>query len=266
MRSSTAPEKTLIGEYSSVLGVAAGVDGAHHDDALKQLLTELERVRQHGLTAQDLDRERSKIRLLADAMLAKDESRTFEQWVTSLNDAAVQNRPVVAPHQIAQRTLNALDTIDLAALNARLNRWLNSPTKCCNSPPGNRVVRLPKVDDVQQLRASIAHSSLAAPSATPVAPPAATFTLPLAGAPGSVLGKRSFTAEQVEHWQLSNGDRLVWLRRNAEKTANGDCKPNRPPVTSAATCPPGACKWRRNWATRVARQDWRRGVNSKRQP
>ena len=217
VRSLTA-QKTLIGDYSSVLGVAAGVDGAHHDDALKQLLTELERVRQHGLTAQDLDRERSKIRLLADAMLAKDESRTFEQWVTSLNDAAVQNRPVVAPHQIAQRTLNALDTIDLAALNARLNRWLNSPDQVLQfTAPGNRVVRLPKVDDVQQLRASIAHSSLAAPqSAPPVAPPAATFTLPLAGAPGSVLGKRSFTAEQVEHWQLSNGDRLVWLRRNAE--------------------------------------------------
>lgn len=216
VRSLTA-QKTLIGEYSSVLGVAAGVDGAHHDDALKQLLTELERVRQHGLTAQDLDRERSKIRLLADAMLAKDESRTFEQWVTSLNDA-VQNRPVVAPHQIAQRTLNALDTIDLAALNARLNRWLNSPDQVLQfTAPGNRVVRLPTVDDVQQLRASIAHSSLAAPqSAPPVAPPAATFTLPSAGAPGSVLGKRSFTAEQVEHWQLSNGDRLVWLRRNAE--------------------------------------------------
>ena len=217
VRSLTA-QKTLIGEHSSVLGVAAGVDGAHHDAALKQLLTELERLRQHGLTAQDLDREQANIRQLANGMLAKDESRTFEQWVTSLNDAAVQNRSVVAPHQIAQASLQALGNIDLAAINARLQRWLASPDQVLQlTAPGNSVVRLPTVDEVKQLRATLAQTSLTAPLvAEPVATPGVTFTPPAAGQPGSVVSKRRFTAEHVEHWQLSNGDRLVWLRRNAE--------------------------------------------------
>ncbi len=217
VRSLTA-QKTLIGEQSSVLGVAAGVEDAHHDAALKHVLTELERLRQHGLTAQDLDREKTKLRQLADGMLAKDESRTFEQWVTSLNDSAVQNRTVVAPHQIAQRTLRALDSIDLAAINARLKRWLDSPDQVLQfTAPGNSVVRLPTVSEVQQLRASIAHTSLVAPTtAAPVAPPSITFTPPTAGQPGTVVGKRAFAAEHIEHWKLSNGDRLVWLRRNAE--------------------------------------------------
>ncbi|WP_455883858.1 insulinase family protein [Pseudomonas putida] len=217
VRSLTA-QKTLIGEHSSVLGVAAGVDGAHHDAALKQLLTELERLRQHGLSAQDLSAEQAKLRQLAANMLAKDESRTFEQWVTTLNDAAVQNRSVVAPHEIARRTLQALDSIDLTAINARLQRWLASPDQVLQlTAPGNSLVRLPKVDEVQQMRATIARTSLMAPEvAAPAVPPSVTFAPPAAGQPGSVIGKRSFTAEHVEHWQLSNGDRLVWLRRNAE--------------------------------------------------
>ena len=217
VRSLTA-QKTLIGEQSSVLGVAASVEGAHHDGALKQLLTELERLRQYGLTARDLDREQAKIRQLADGMLAKDESRTFEQWVTSLNDAAVQNRAVVAPHQIAQRTLQALSTIDLAAVNARLQRWLDSPDQVLQfTAPGNSIVRLPTVEDVQQLRASIAHTSLVAPvTALPAAPPSPPFTPAAVDQPGTVTGTRHFAAEQVEHWTLGNGDRLVWLRRNAE--------------------------------------------------
>ena len=217
VRSLTA-QKTLIGEQSSVLGIAAGVEGAHHDDALRQLLTELERLRQHGLTTQDLEREQAKVRQLADGMLAKDESRTFEQWVTTLNDAAVQNRSVVAPHQIAQRTLQALDNIDLAAVNARLQRWLDSPDQVLQfTAPGNSVVALPTVQAVQQLRTAIAHTLLVAPQAVaPVEPPSVSFTPPAVGQPGTVISKRSFVAEQVEHWQLSNGDRVVWLRRNAE--------------------------------------------------
>jgi zinc protease len=218
VRSLTA-QRTLIGEQSSVLGIAAGVDGAHHADALKQLLTELERLRQHGLSPEDLNREREKIRLLADGMLARDESRTFEKWVTTLNDAAVQNRPVVAPHQIAELTLQALGSIDLATLNARLQRWLDSPDQVLQlTAPGNSVLRLPSVEAVQQLRMSIAHTSLMAPTTVaPEAPPSVTFAPPPAAASGTVVSKRRFAAEQVEHWHLGNGDRLVWLRRNAEE-------------------------------------------------
>jgi zinc protease len=138
--------------------------------------------------------------------------------VTTLNDAAVQNRSVVASHQVAQVSLQALDSIDLAAINTRLQRWLNSPDQVLQlTAPGSSVVRLPTVDEVQQLRARIAQTSLTAPQlVAPEAPPVVIFTPPAAGQPGKVTGKRRFAAEQVEHWQLSNGDRLVWLRRNAD--------------------------------------------------
>ncbi|MNH96999.1 Peptidase M16 inactive domain protein [compost metagenome] len=217
MRSLTA-QKTLIGEYSTVLGIAAGVDGARHDVALKQLLTELERLRQHGFSQADLTREQADLRRVANGMLARDESRTFEKWVNSLNDAAVQNRPVAAPHDVARRYLKMLDNIDLTDLNARLQRWLDSPDQVLQlSVAGSRTVRLPSVAEVQQLRDTLASTSLPAPEPNdPVAPQVARFTPPPVEAPGAVVDRRLFEVEQVQHWTLSNGDRLVWLRRNAE--------------------------------------------------
>lgn len=217
VRSLTA-QKTLIGEYSTVLGVAAGVDGAHHDAALKQLLTELERLRQHGLSEADLTREQANIRRVANGMLARDESRTFEQWVNSLNDAAVQNRAVAAPHQIARRYLQVLDSIDRADLNARLRRWIDSPDQVLQlTAPGSSTVRLPSITEVQQLRDTLAGTSLPAPTATEAAEPeVASFTPQAVEAPGDVVSRRVFEAEQVQHWTLSNGDKLVWLKRNAE--------------------------------------------------
>ncbi len=219
VRSLTA-QKTLIGEQSTVLGVAATVEGSHHHDALKQLLTELERLRQHGFSQADVIREHAKIRKIANNMLAKDESRSFEQWVNALNDSAVQNRPVAAPHQIAQRYLQVLNSVDRTALNARLQHWLNSPDQVLQfTAPSRNSVRLPQVAEVQQLRQSIAQSSLLAPLAEAAEldqQPIDPFTPSAAPVPGSITSKRAFAAEKVEHWTLSNGDRLVWLRGNAE--------------------------------------------------
>lgn len=217
VRSLTA-QKSLVGEHSSVLGIAAGVEGNNHDSALHALLTELERLRQHGFSETDLMRERARIRELGEKMLAKDERRSFEQWVTALNDAAIQDRSVTAPHAVASRYLAVLDSIDRQALDARLRLWLDSPDRVLQlTAPGRTPLQVPSVEQVQRLEAKIAQSSLPAP-ATPAATPATSisFTPSSPGQPGNVIGRRTFEAENVEHWMLGNGDRLVWLRRNAE--------------------------------------------------
>lgn len=217
---SLTAQKSLIGERSSVVGVAAGVEGSAHDAALRQLLTELERLRQHGFSEASLLREGARIRNLGKKVLSKNEPRTFEKWVTSLNDAAVQDRSVIATHAIAGRYLEVLDSIDLEALNARMRLWLGSPDQVLQfTAPGKSPLHVPSVEEVKHLQQSITAVSLPAPApmiSKPAAAAIATFTPPLPGQPGSVLARRQFAAEKVEHWSLSNGDRLVWLRRNAE--------------------------------------------------
>lgn len=219
---SLTTQKTLIGEHSSVLGIAASVEGQAHTGALRQLLTEIERLRQHGFEQADLLRERAHIRRLGDKTLANTTPRTFEQWVETLNTAAVQDKPVLERHAVASRYLEVLDGIDLDALNQRLRLWLASPDQVLQlSAPGSTALALPGVAEVEQLRDALGQSSLPAPVSKPpvdaAARPAAPLVLPAAAAPGTLSVRKVLASENVEHWQLGNGDRLVWLRRNAEE-------------------------------------------------
>ncbi|CAM3603708.1 putative zinc protease PqqL [Pseudomonas reidholzensis] len=210
-------QKTLIGSQSTVLGIAAGVDGQAHDRALRQLLGELERLRQHGFSDADFAREQAHIRSLGAKTLANTEPRTFAQWVEQLNNASAPEGRVVERHASASRYLEVLEGIDKADLEQRLQRWLASRDQVLQiSAPSASLTRLPSVAEVEALQASLAQTSLSAPateSLKAVAPPA-PFKPAAPGPAGTVTARKAFPKEQVEHWTLSNGDRLVWLRRN----------------------------------------------------
>ncbi|MEE1921801.1 insulinase family protein [Pseudomonas sp. 148P] len=217
---SLTPQKTLIGEHSTVLGIAAGVEGMQHRQALQQLLTEIERLRQHGFSEADAERESAVIRDLGAKTLGKEGARTFEQWVEQLNNAAVQGQPVVEKHAAAQRYLEVLPSIDREAMNQRLWRWIGSPDRVLQfSAPGLTPLALPTVAEVEEMQAAIANSSLSAPRdkvAQAESKPVAELVMPALPAPGRLAKRTTFAAEKVEHWQLGNGDRLVWLKANAE--------------------------------------------------
>lgn len=209
-------QKTLIGAHSSVLGIAAGVEGLAHDQALQQLLSEAERLRQHGFSETEVQREREHIRVLGEKTLAKQAPRTFEQWVEQLNNAAVQDAAVTDRHATAARYLEVLGSITRNELNDRLRRWLASPDRVLQvSAPGTSEVALPTVAQVEAQQAELAGKSLSAPVQTASATVAAPMVEMPAPPPAADIVERKVFAEQhVEHWRLSNGDRLVWLKRN----------------------------------------------------
>lgn len=217
---SLTTQKTLIGEHSTVLGIAAGVEGQAHAVALRQLLTEIERLRQYGFSEADLLRERAHIRQLGEKTLANDTPRSFEQWVEQLNNSAVQGQPLLAKHAAAGRYLEVLDSIGLDDLNARLRRWTDSRDQVLQlSAPGVTPLALPTVAEVESVQASIRQSSLTPPRVSaPEAEkkPVAALVVPALPQDGKILRRQTFAAENVEHWALGNGDRLVWLKANAE--------------------------------------------------
>ncbi|MFJ4344609.1 insulinase family protein [Pseudomonas sp. NPDC089401] len=209
-------QKTLIGEHSTVLGIAAGVEGQAHDQALAQLLTEIERLRQHGFSEADLQRQREHIRKLGAKTVANQAPRTFEQWVEQLNNAAVQGNAVTERQATAERYLDVLDSIDRKDLDARLRRWLASPDRVLQvSAAGASQVALPSVAQVEAQQAELAGRVLGAPvQQAPVAATRPKVVMPALAPAADIVARKAFPAQQVEHWQLSNGDRLVWLKRN----------------------------------------------------
>ncbi|MCQ9422266.1 insulinase family protein [Pseudomonas sp. LJDD11] len=216
---SLSVQKNQIGEYSSVLGIAAGVEAQGHDNALRQLLSEIERLRRFGLFEADMQREKSRIREIAQGMLRNDPQRSFEQWVNHLNDAAIQDRLVMDKHQIARQYLTMLDTVSLDDLNQRFKRWTDSADRVLQlTAPADQNLPLPGQAEVQALLADVRKSTLQAPQPLPAQThevQAALPALPAVGASGKVVEQRRYDAENVEYWQLSNGDRLVWLKQAA---------------------------------------------------
>ncbi|WP_350448578.1 insulinase family protein [Pseudomonas solani] len=217
-------QKTQIGNHSSVLGVAAGVTGESHDAALRQLLGEVERLRRFGISEADMDAQKARVRSTAQGMLERPDTRDFQSWINELNDAAVLGRPVQRKHVIARAYLGVLDSVGLDEINQRLRTWVDSPDQVLQlSAPGLTPLRLPTVAEVQRLNAQLAVQPLARPQPwQPEVEPVVTHPeVPGPGAPGEIVSRRSFAAEQVEHWQLSNGDRLVWLRKPGAKGGVG---------------------------------------------
>ncbi|TBU96024.1 insulinase family protein [Stutzerimonas kirkiae] len=211
--SAFAVRKNQIGRYSSVLAIAATPDGRRHDDALSVLLKEIERLRQRGIQHADGERARQALRETAQGMLDNAQPYSFEQWVTRLNDATLREGIVQSRTQIAQSTLRQLDGITLDELNQRLRHWLSSPDQILQySAPGLSPLTLASNERFNGLRTHWQGQRLEPPQPLQDTPSVDPVDAPSAGRPGHIVQRKTFPAQQVEQWQLDNGDRLVWLK------------------------------------------------------
>lgn len=242
--------KTQIGRRTGVLAVAASVKGQRHDQALQTLLRELERLRQHPLHDEDVKAVKDEVRQIAERMLAKPAARDFDAWVRQLNDATLGERVLQDPEAIARNALINLDSIGKRELQQRIVSWLDSPDRVLQlSAPGGTPLKLPDVARVEQQALQFAATRMEAPK-PPVAQHALSIpSLESSTPPGSIETRRSFAAEKVEHWQLSNGDRLVWLRAEG-----ADGKAQLRVDSSAGFLYQGAQSWRAQIANQLALQ------------
>ncbi len=208
-------QRALIGERSEVLALSAALERPVHEQALQALLTEVQRIRRFGLYQADLDVEKDKLRKVAADMLARGDERDFADWIQQLADPSQAERRIQTRSSVAHSSLPLIDSIELAEINQRVRRWTDSQDLVLQmSAPNSRPLQLPDAQRYQALLASIDPVALAAPQALQPSAPVVVPPLPAAERHGSVVSVRRYPAEQVQYWTLSNGDRLVWLRRS----------------------------------------------------
>lgn len=206
-------QRAQFGTRSEVLALSAALDESVHEQALQALLEEVQRIRRFGFYQADLDREKDKLRKVAEDMLTRGDGRDFADWVKLLNDPSQAERGIQKRSTIARSSLELLGSVRLDEINQRLLRWTDSQDLVLQmSAPNGRPLQLIDETRYQEMLAAIDVTALAAP-APYVAPRAVSVPeLPAAVRHGSVLGARHYEAERVQYWTLSNGDRLVWLR------------------------------------------------------
>ncbi|KHN52317.1 M16 family metallopeptidase [Pectobacterium fontis] len=208
--SSLVVRKSDIGKTTAALGFFANVMPGGHDVALSAVLKEIERLKRYPLNEQDIAAVASDIREAAQRMSDTPETREFADWVQQLTVAWQQDRPYVGSQQRGKDALKALDTITAQDVNRHLQRWLVSPDTLVQfSVPGATPFTLPKPGAIRQLQTQWAAATLAP---LQVEKQNVIPELPAVTQSGKRTAMTVFAAQKVEQWQLSNGDRVVWLR------------------------------------------------------
>ncbi|MEQ9942180.1 insulinase family protein [Pectobacterium aroidearum] len=208
--SSLVVRKSDIGKTTAALGFFANVMPGGHDAAISAVLKEIERLKRYPLNEQDIKEITADIREVAQRMSTSSEKREFEDWVQQLTIVWQQDRPYVGSQQRGKEALEILDTIAPEEVNRHLQRWLASPDTLAQfSVPGATPFTLPKPEAIRKVQAQWA--------ATPLAPlqiekEKIIPELPVVTQSGKRTAVKTFAAQKVEQWQLSNGDRVVWLR------------------------------------------------------
>ncbi|MBT0571331.1 insulinase family protein [Curvibacter sp. CHRR-16] len=206
--------KGQIGRTTFTLALAARVSVNGHAQGLRTLLETLERLRRDGFYASDWDNLRTQYQQSNAQTVLRAQQRDNQQWIQLLAEVVTQERILQDPVQKQTMVQNALDSLTLQDINHRLRTWLASADQLLfMMAPGTTELHLPTHSAVQDLQHQVGQANW---PALPLATQAQTNTSALPTPPesqlsGSVLARQRFG--DVVHWQLSNGDQLVWLQR-----------------------------------------------------
>lgn len=207
---SVVARKSDIGKTTVAVGFFADVIPGEHQAALPILLREMERVKRYPLSERDIVDIKADIWQTATRMAQRPESREFADWVQQLTVNWLQGKPYVGTQQIGRDALTLLPAITAQDVNRHLQRWLSArDTLVQFSVPGNASFALPSVAEIARVQHAVSTASVTPP---PLPSAKVVPELPAITATGTRSAVQTFPQQQVEQWQLSNGDRVVYLR------------------------------------------------------
>lgn len=201
--------KSDIGQQTAALGIFANVDPTAHLKGLSQISEEIARIKQYPITAEEL--ERYKKTFLSQIEHAKKHTgdRDFAKWVKAMDETVLKDKPFLTQPELATRMEALLPKITPEAVNARIQSWLSATDRLVNyQPPLETKLTLTEAE-INQAIADGQTREIAAPQpAKDILP----MSLENVEGKGSITEEQAFDAEQVKHWRLSNGDKVVWLK------------------------------------------------------
>lgn len=244
--------KSDIGQKTAAIGIFAGVDKQSHLIGLERVFLEIERLKRYPITAEELAKQKEPIQAQLDNAKKNKGDRDFAGWVQAMMDTVLQDKPYLTQPEIAALTQPIFDKITVDDVNARIQLWLNAKDRIVQyQPPRNQQLNL-TMADVERLQAKVANIEIKAPTQEKVITPMALDGVDTKGA---VESREVFATQNVQHWTLSNGDKVVWLKFALAKE-----KTYFKAVSKAGFKAPGLGEWQSQIATQLIAQnapfDW----------
>lgn len=209
------PNPPVIGAYSAegqlvraeeTYVLSALVPGGGIARGLRTLLTEAERVAQHGFTATELARQKADLLRGTEQAYAERDKTPSSTFVDAYVDHYLDGDPIPSIAQDYALTRALLPGITLAEVNALAHRWLADPDRVITaSAPSKDSARTPSAASLLALADSVRQEQVAAYVDSVTDAP----LVPSPPAPGRVVAARTDSTVGVTEWTLSNGVRVV---------------------------------------------------------
>ena len=207
--SAVVPRKSDIGTHTAALGLFATVAPTGHLQGLKQIFEEIERLKRFPMTEEELEKQKSQIQAQIENAKKHDGDREFSRWVQAMVDTTLLDKPFLTQPEIANLTEPMLKKITVAEVNARIHQWLEAKDRIVQyQPPRDTKLDISEAQ-VAQLQEEAQKAEISEPQKEKEIVP---MLLEHVQAKGSITDEQKFEVQNVQHWTLSNGDKVVWLK------------------------------------------------------
>lgn len=207
--SAVVPRKSDIGTHTAALGLFATVVPTGHLQGLKQIFEEIERLKRFPMTEEELEKQKAPIQAQIENAKKHDGDREFSRWVQAMADTTLLDKPFLTQPEIANLTEPMLKKITVAEVNARIHQWLEAKDRIVQyQPPRDTKLDINEAQ-VAQLQEEAQKAEISEPQKEKEIVP---MLLEHVQAKGSITDEQKFEVQNVQHWTLSNGDKVVWLK------------------------------------------------------
>lgn len=207
---SVVVRKSEIGKNVVALGLFAGVSPQAHQQGLIQILQEIERLKRYPFSPQELAQQKQQLRQQIASLKQNTPPRDFANWSKTMLNTLLADKPYLPQATIAQLTATLLERITLEEVQLRLNQWLNAADRIVQYQLPNQTGGFNLTEaELEQLMRQTAQGDIEPPQKQ------AQFeavSMPTIAQTGRIIRQQAFPYQQVMHWDLSNGDKLVWLK------------------------------------------------------
>lgn len=208
--SAIVPRKSDIGTNTTALGLFASVDPTGYQQGLKQIFEEIERLKRFPITDEELAKQKAPIQAQIEYAKKSDGDREFSRWVQTMVETTLVDKPYLTQPEIANLTEPMLKKITAKEVNTRIQQWLGEKDRIVQyQPPRDSKVEPITVEKVAELQYAAEKADIAEPQKEKEIVP---MSLENVQAKGSIVDEQKFDAQNVQHWTLSNGDKVVWLK------------------------------------------------------
>lgn len=214
--------KSEIAPQVDAIAFANRFEPGQMQDALTDLLREIERLKQHGFYQDDFSRAQASALQTAQRNIVAAQSRGIF-WLSKMVNAATYNTPIYDATLYNQLNIALLKTITLDDVNQMLQQWLNAPNRIAylQKAGNNQIIEPLTTDLIQRLCAQLSRTQLAAPAPFEAVK---LKTLLAQTQPRPAVLQQRQAHLGVSQWQLANGDNLWLLDTNSWNVTQEDNK------------------------------------------